>query len=199
MGACTAHPFHAASPHGLLRAPYTRERVRAPCHRGVHHGLISLHQGMHRTAEGLVGPEQHISVRVARAALALAGGAGGSYAGIARLTTMAWCEVFQSPYCRFPPRRTRLQRGRTQHTPPSRLPVPMGGHPGLCPLVRAPSAHYTTTHHATLGHATHTHTRCTGRIKVWIRDTRHAALRRSTVELGLCFWLEIPWEQHQNS
>ena len=44
----------------------------------------------------------------------------------------------------FPPKTTHLHTARALHTQPSRLPVPVGRHPGHCLLVTAPSAHHTT-------------------------------------------------------
>ena len=52
-----------------------------------------------------------------------------------------------SPTPLFPPISTHLHTARALYTQPSRLPVPVGRHPGHCLLVTAPSAHYTTPHH----------------------------------------------------
>ena len=52
---------------------------------------------------------------------------------------------------------TYTQRAHNTHSP-ARLPVPVGRHPGLCPLVTAPSAHHTTPHHTTPHHTTPHHT-----------------------------------------
>ena len=46
------------------------------------------------------------------------------------------------------PQHTYTQRAHNTHSP-ARLPLPVGRHPGLCPLVTAPSAHHTTPHHTT--------------------------------------------------
>ena len=49
-----------------------------------------------------------------------------------------------SPIPLFPPISTHLHIGRALYTQPSRVPVPVGRHPGHCLLVTAPSAHHTT-------------------------------------------------------
>ena len=46
------------------------------------------------------------------------------------------------------PQHTYTQRAHNTHSP-ARLPVPVGRHPGLCPLVTAPSAQHNTTQHNT--------------------------------------------------
>ena len=51
------------------------------------------------------------------------------------------------------PQHTYTQRAHDTHNP-ARLPVPVGRHPGLCHLVIAPSAHYTTPHCSTPHHTT---------------------------------------------
>ena len=48
---------------------------------------------------------------------------------------------------------TYTQRAHNTHSP-ARLPVPVGRHPGLCPLVTAPSAQHNTTQHNTTQHNT---------------------------------------------
>ena len=58
----------------------------------------------------------------------------------------------------FPPVTTHLHTARARDTQPSRLPVPVGRHPGHCLLVTAPSAHHTTPHHTTPHHTTPHHT-----------------------------------------
>ena len=57
----------------------------------------------------------------------------------------------------FPPITPHLHTTRVLDTQPSRLPVPVGRHPGHCLLVTAPSAHHTTPHHTT-NHTTPHHT-----------------------------------------
>ena len=52
-----------------------------------------------------------------------------------------------SPTPLFPPISTHLHTARTLDTQPSRLPLPVGRHPGHCLLVTAPSAHQTTPNH----------------------------------------------------
>ena len=54
-----------------------------------------------------------------------------------------------SPTPLFLPISTHLHTARALYTQPSRLPVPVGRHPGHCLLVTAPSAHHTTPHHTT--------------------------------------------------
>ena len=51
---------------------------------------------------------------------------------------------------------TYTQRAHNTHSP-ARLPVPVGRHPGLCPLVTAPSAQHNTTQHNTTQHNTTQH------------------------------------------
>ena len=51
---------------------------------------------------------------------------------------------------------TSTQRAHNTHSP-TRLPVPVGRHPGLCLLVTAPSAHHNTTQHNTTQHNTTQH------------------------------------------
>ena len=55
VGGCTTNPLHEASPHGLLRAPYVGDRVRAPRHQGVHPGLVRPRQGARHAAKGPAG------------------------------------------------------------------------------------------------------------------------------------------------
>ena len=52
---------------------------------------------------------------------------------------------------------TLTHSARATHTQPFRLPVPVGRHPGLCPLVTAPSAQHGTTQHHTTQHSTAEH------------------------------------------
>ena len=54
------------------------------------------------------------------------------------------------------PQHTCTQRAHNTHSP-ARLPLPVGRHPGLCPLVTAPSAHHITSHHITSHHITSRH------------------------------------------
>ena len=113
-----------------------------------------MHGGQKRyTAGGPAGPEQHYGVGVAGAAPAPAGG-GGSPAGAFGLTAKAWWDASRSPYPCFPPQKTHSHTARPRHTQPSRLPVPVGRHSGLCLLVTAPSAHHTTPHHTPPHHTT---------------------------------------------
>ena len=51
------------------------------------------------------------------------------------------------------PQHTYTQRAHNTHSP-ARLPVPVGRHPGLCPLVTAPSAQHNTAQHSTTQHNT---------------------------------------------
>ena len=54
------------------------------------------------------------------------------------------------------PQHTYTQRAHNTHSP-ARLPLPVGRHPGLCPLVTAPSAQHSTTQHNTAQHNTTQH------------------------------------------
>ena len=54
------------------------------------------------------------------------------------------------------PQHTYTQRAHNTHSP-ARLPVPVGRHPGLCPLVTAPSAHHITSHDITAHQITSHH------------------------------------------
>ena len=58
------------------------------------------------------------------------------------------------PCTRAPAVATHSHTARAQHTQPSRLPVPVGRHPGHCLLVTAPSAQHNTTQHNTRQHGT---------------------------------------------
>ena len=57
----------------------------------------------------------------------------------------------------LPPKTTHLRTECALHTQPSRLPVPVGRHPGHCILVTAPSAQHNTTQHNTTQHNTTQH------------------------------------------
>ena len=58
----------------------------------------------------------------------------------------------------FPPLTTHQHTACTLYIQPSRLPVPVGRHPGHCLLVTAPSARHNTPHHTTPHHTTPHHT-----------------------------------------
>jgi len=55
--------------------------------------------------------------------------------GAPGLTAIAWWIASRSPlFPHFPTMTTHLHTARTLHTQPSRLPVPVGRHPGLLPF-----------------------------------------------------------------
>jgi hypothetical protein len=101
-------------------------------------------------------------VGVARAMPATpVGGTRRNPTGAPGLTAIAWWIASRSPlFPHFPTMTTHLHTARTLHTQPSRLPVPVGRHPGYCLLVTVPSAHHTTPHH-------------TRHITTWYHTTRH--------------------------
>ena len=70
--------------------------------------------------------------------------------GASGLIAVAWWVTSRFPLLpSFRRYSTHLHTARALYTQPSRLPVPVGRHPGHCLLVTAPSAHHTTPHHTT--------------------------------------------------
>ena len=75
---------------------------------------------------------------------------------------------------------TYTQRAHNTHSP-ARLPLPVGRHPGLCPLVTAPSAQHNTTQRNTPQHNTTQHN-TTQHDTTQHNTTRHKTTQHNTTQ-----------------
>ena len=102
-----------------------------------------------------LGPSSTMAWVLQGATPAPAGGERGSAAGTSGMTAVARRVTSRFPRLPlFPPITTHLHTAHALDTQPSRLPVPVGRHPGHCLLVTAPSAQHNTTQHSTAQHNT---------------------------------------------